>query len=159
MQVAKDKVVYFHYKLTSDAGEVLDSSEGAEPLGYLHGAANIIPGLEQALEGKVAGDSLQVTVEACDGYGEVDEDLRQVVPSSLFQGVDTLEAGMQFQAETDEGVQVVTIAEVNGDEVTIDGNHPLAGQRLHFDVQIDSVREATAEELEHGHVHGEEHCH
>jgi len=159
MQVAKDKVVYFHYKLTDDAGEVLDSSEGAEPLGYLHGAANIIPGLEQALEGKAAGDSLQVTVEPCDGYGEVDEDLRQVVPSSLFQGVDTLEAGMQFQAETEEGVQVVTIAEVNGDEVTIDGNHPLAGQRLHFDVQIDSVRDATAEELEHGHVHGEGHCH
>ena len=159
MQIAKDKVVYFHYTLTNDAGEVLDSSEGAEPMAYLHGAANIIPGLEKALEGKSPGDSLKVTVEPADGYGEIDEDLLQVVPSSLFQGVDALEVGMQFQAQTSEGVQVVTITKVDGDDITIDGNHPLAGERLHFDVQVDSVRDATAEELDHGHVHDGGHAH
>ncbi|HXH72546.1 MAG TPA: peptidylprolyl isomerase [Mariprofundaceae bacterium] len=159
MQIAKDKVVYFHYTLTNDAGEVLDSSEGAEPMAYLHGAANIIPGLEKALEGKSPGDSLKVTVEPAEGYGEIDEDLLQVVPSSLFQGVDALEVGMQFQAQTSEGVQVVTITKVDGDDITIDGNHPLAGERLHFDVQVDSVRDATAEELDHGHVHDGGHAH
>ncbi len=153
MQIAKDKVALFDYTLTNDAGDVLDSSQGGEPLAYLHGAQNIIPGLEKELEGKVVGDSLKVTVEADEGYGEYNEALTQVVASNMFEGVDKIEEGMEFQAETADGVQVIRIAKVDGDNITIDGNHPLAGERLHFDVAITEVREATAEELEHGHVH------
>jgi len=154
MQVAKNKVVYMDYTLTNDEAEVLDSSKGGEPLAYLHGADNIIPGLEKELEGRKAGDAVQVSVEPADGYGEYNQEMTQVVPSSMFEGVDEIEVGMQFQAETPDGVQVIRIAEVSGDEVTIDGNHPLAGQRLHFDVTITEVRDASDEELEHGHVHG-----
>ncbi len=159
MQIANNTVVSIHYTLKDDAGVVIDSSEGAEPLVYLHGAQNIIPGLEKELEGKTTGDTLQVTIEAADAYGEVNENLIQTVPSNLFQGVDKLEVGMQFQAETPDGTQVITIAAVNGDDITIDGNHPLAGERLHFNVEVADIREATAEELEHGHVHSGEGCH
>ncbi len=154
MQIAKHKVVSIDYTLTNDAGDVIDSSEGGAPLAYLHGENNIIPGLENALEGKAAGDSLKVTVTPEEGYGVRIDELIQVVPSHLFGGVEKLEAGMQFQAETDDGVQVVTIAAVNGDEVTVDGNHPLAGETLNFDVKVADVRDASAEEIEHGHVHG-----
>ncbi len=159
MQIANNTVVSIHYTLKDDAGVIIDSSEGAEPLVYLHGAQNIIPGLEKELEGKTTGDTLQVTIEAADAYGEVNENLIQTVPSNLFQGVDKLEVGMQFQAETPDGTQVITIAAVDGDDVTIDGNHPLAGERLHFNVDVADIREATAEELEHGHVHSGEGCH
>ncbi|GAV19987.1 FKBP-type peptidyl-prolyl cis-trans isomerase SlyD [Mariprofundus micogutta] len=155
MQIANNKVVSFDYTLTNDAGDTIDSSQGGEPLVYLHGAQNIIPGLESALEGKVAGDALQVAIEPADGYGEYNAELTQVVPGSMFQGVDKIEVGMQFQAETAEGIQVVRIAKVDGDDVTIDGNHPLAGERLNFDVSIKEVRDASEDELEHGHVHGE----
>ncbi len=155
MQIANNKVVSIDYTLTNDAGEVIDSSQGGEPLVYLHGAQNIIPGLESALEGKVAGTALQVAVEPADGYGEYNEELTQVVSSEMFQGVEKIEAGMQFQAETSEGIQVVRIAKVDGDHVTIDGNHPLAGERLNFDVSVKEVRDASEDELEHGHVHGE----
>ncbi|MDX8407557.1 MAG: peptidylprolyl isomerase [Mariprofundaceae bacterium] len=154
MQIAKDKVVYIDYTLTNDAGDVLDSSQDAEPLAYLHGADNIIPGLEKELEGRKAGDALKVSIEPADGYGEFNAELTQVVPSSMFEGVEKIEVGMQFQAETPDGVQVIRIAEVEGDNVTIDGNHPLAGQQLNFDVKVTEVRDASAEELEHGHVHG-----
>ena len=159
MQIANDKVVSFDYTLTNDAGDVIDSSQGGEPLVYLHGGQNIIPGLECALEGKVSGDALTVKIEPADGYGEYNETLTQVVPASMFQGVESIEAGMQFQAETSDGMQVVRIASVDGDDVTIDGNHPLAGERLNFDVNVMEVRDASAEELEHGHVHGEGGCH
>jgi len=159
MQIAKDKVVSIHYTLKNDAGSVIDSSEGADPLVYLHGAQNIIPGLEQALEGKVTDDALEVSIEAVDAYGEYNKTLRQVVPSNMFEGVDKLEAGMEFQAQTEQGMQVIRIAEVNGDEITIDGNHPLAGERLHFDVSVDAIRDASADELEHGHIHTEGCCH
>ena len=159
MQIANDKIVSFDYTLTNDAGDVIDSSQGGEPLVYLHGAQNIIPGLEGALEGKVSGDALKVVIEPADGYGEYNDALTQVVPASMFQGVENIEAGMQFQAETSDGVQVVRIAKVDGDDVTIDGNHPLAGERLNFDVNVMDVRDASAEELEHGHVHGEGGCH
>jgi len=154
MQIAKDKVVSIDYTLTNDAGEVLDSSEGAEPMVYLHGADNIIPGLEKELEGRKAGEALKVSIEPTDGYGEFNPELTQVVPSSMFEGVEKIEVGMQFQAETPDGVQVIRIAEVEGDNVTIDGNHPLAGQQLNFDVKVTEVRDASDEELEHGHVHG-----
>jgi len=159
MQIVKDKVVAIHYTLKNDAGSVIDSSEAADPLVYLHGAQNIIPGLERALEGKVADDALEVSIEAVDAYGEYSKELTQVVQSSMFEGVDTLEAGMEFQAETEQGVQVIRIVNVDGDDITIDGNHPLAGERLHFDVTVDAVRDASAEELEHGHIHTEGCCH
>lgn len=154
MQVAKNKVVSIDYTLKDDAGEVIDSSEGFEPLFYLHGFDNIVSGLEKALDGKQAGDQVQVSVSPVEGYGERDDSLQQVVPKEAFQGIEDLEVGMQFRAESDEGHQIVTIMAIDGDEVTVDGNHPLAGETLNFDVTIVEVRDATADELEHGHVHG-----
>ncbi len=158
MQVSHHKVVSFHYTLTNDAGDVVDSSNGGEPLAYLHGEQNIVSGLENALEGKAIGDSLKVTVEPADGYGEYNDALTQVVPKSMFQGVDEVEVGMQFQAEAAGGMQVIRVAAVDGDDVTIDGNHPLAGERLHFDVSIEEIRESSDEEREHGHIHSGEGC-
>jgi len=155
MQIAQNSVVAFHYTLTNDAGEVLDSSEGREPLTYLHGAGNIIPGLEKQLEGHTTGDKVQAKVSPEEGYGEVQAQLVQEVPRDAFQGVDNVEPGMQFQAQTQGGPLMVTVTSVEGDTVTVDGNHPLAGQPLNFDVEIAEVREATDEEVEHGHVHGE----
>lgn len=160
MQIADDKAVAIDYTLRNDEGEVLDSSEGAEPLVYLHGCGNIIPGLEQALNGKQAGDSLEVSIEPEQGYGEYQAELVATLSRSMFEGVDELEPGMQFHASApDGGMQIVTVREVDGDDVIVDGNHPLAGQRLHFQVKVVEVRDATAEELEHGHVHGEGCCH
>ncbi|MDW5376979.1 peptidylprolyl isomerase [Halomonas sp. HP20-15] len=155
MQIAQNSVVAFHYTLTNDSGEVLDSSEGREPLTYLHGSGNIIPGLEKELEGHQSGDKLQVNVSPEEGYGEKQEALVQEVPRDAFQGVESVEPGMQFQAQTQGGPLMVTVTQVEGDTVVVDGNHPLAGQKLNFDVEIAEVREATNEELEHGHVHGE----
>lgn len=154
MQIAKDKVASIEYTLTDDQGQVLDSSVGGEPLAYLHGAGNIIPGLEKALEGKTVGDTFKVSIAPAEGYGEKDESLQQVVPKRMFAGVDEIEAGMQFHAQTDHGMQVITVAKVDGDNITVDANHPLAGQTLHFDVKVMEVRDASSEELDHGHVHG-----
>ncbi len=155
MQIAQNSVVAFHYTLTNDAGEVLDSSEGRDPLTYLHGSGNIIPGLEKELEGRGNGDKLKVAVEPGEGYGDVQPALVQEVPRDAFQGVDEVQPGMQFQAQTQEGPLMVTVTKVEGDTVTVDGNHPLAGERLNFDVEITEVRDATEEEISHGHVHGE----
>lgn len=152
--IANDHVVKFNYTLTNGEGQILDKSEG-DPLAYLHGAGNIIPGLENALTGKVAGDKLTVTVPAAEGYGEYHAEMVQEVPRQMFQGVDNIQAGMQFQAQTDDGIQIVTVKAVEGENIIIDANHPLAGQDLTFDVEITEVRAATAEELDHGHVHGE----
>lgn len=154
MQIAQNSVVSFHYTLTNDAGEVIDSSEGRDPLSYLQGAGNIVPGLEEAMEGRRAGDSFKVDVAPEDGYGTHHEGLVQDVPRAAFQGVDEIEAGMSFQAQTPQGVHSVTVTRVTAETITVDGNHPLAGQTLHFDVQITEVRAASAEELSHGHVHG-----
>lgn len=155
MQISQNTVATLDYRLTNDAGEELDSSAGHGPLAYLHGHGNIIPGLEQALEGRTAGDSFKVSIEPAMAYGEKNPALTQTLPSSMFGGVDQIAVGMQFHAQTDHGIEVVTVTSVEGDQVTIDGNHPLAGQTLHFDVTIREVREAQAEEIEHGHVHGE----
>lgn len=154
MNIANNSVASFHYVLTDKNGTTLDSSEGHEPLSYLHGAGNIIPGLESALLGKVVGDKLTVAVPAAQAYGLRDDALVQVLPSSMFSGIEQIEVGMEFHAETEHGMQVVTVTKVEGEEVTIDGNHPLAGVDLNFDVEITEVRNATEEELHHGHAHG-----
>ena len=152
-QIARDKVVQIHYTLTLDEGGVIDSSEGKDPLAYLHGHHNIIPGLEEALEGKTVGDALQVSIPPEKGYGIHNPQLVQVVPSAAFQGVDTLEVGMIFQAPTEDGsVQMIRIVKVDGDDVTIDGNHELAGLTLNFDVTIDAIRDPSPEELTQGHA-------
>jgi FKBP-type peptidyl-prolyl cis-trans isomerase SlyD len=147
-------VVLIHYTLKDDAGKVIDSSDGGEPLAYIQGHGNLVPGLEKALEGKKDGDAVAVTLAPADGYGTRNDALVQRVPKRSLQGSGEIRKGMQFQAQTDEGLRVFTVTAVVGDMVSLDGNHPLADQTLHFDVQIVSVRAATAEELEHGHVHG-----
>ena len=152
--IGDNSVVSMHYKLTDASGEVLDSSDGGEPLTYLHGAGNIIPGLENALVGKVAGDSLKVEVPPAEGYGEIRQELMQVVPREAFQGVEQLKPGMAFQAQGQDGsTRQIVVREINGDEIMVDGNHPLAGVDLHFDVQVVEVREASEEEVAHGHAH------
>ena len=154
MLVARDTVVTIHYTLTNDAGEVLDSSAGGEALAYIHGAGNIISGLEEALEGKAAGDKIVVAVPADKAYGARDQSLVQQVPRRSFRSGGEIRTGMRFTAQTDHGPREVVVTRVAGDMVTIDGNHPLAGQALNFDVEIRDVRAASAEELAHGHVHG-----
>jgi FKBP-type peptidyl-prolyl cis-trans isomerase SlyD len=150
MPIAANKAVSIDYTLTNDAGEVIDSSAGGAPLVYLQGAGNIIPGLEKALEGKEIG------VEPEDAYGEYSAELVSTLSASMFEGVDKLEVGMQFHASgPDGGMQIVTIRDLDGDDVTVDGNHPLAGQRLNFDVKVVAIRDASEEEMAHGHVYGE----
>ena len=154
MAIEKDKVVSIDYTLTGDNGKVLDSSQGREPLAYLHGAGNIIPGLESALEGKNEGDQLNVQIPPDQAYGQRDERMVQPVPRTAFQGVADIQPGMQFQANTNAGPRLITVVGVEGDQVTVDANHPLAGATLNFDVTIRNVRDATSEEKSHGHVHG-----
>ena len=154
MTISSNKVVTIHYTLTNDSGEVLDSSEGHEPLAYIHGNGNIIPGLENALHGRTVGDKFDVSIPPEDGYGLRDNTLVQSVPKSAFQGVEEILPGMQFQAQSPEGMQLVTVVDLDGDEVILDGNHPMADITLHFAVEVQAIRDATSEELEHGHVHG-----
>lgn len=154
MNIAKDSVVAIDYTLTNSEGEVIDSSEGGEPMHYLHGAQNIIAGLEAELEGKTAGDELSVDVKSEQAYGKRIEELVQEVPKDAFGELGDIEVGMRFQAETEQGPVPVMVTGLTDTTVTVDGNHPLAGQDLHFEVTIKEVREASAEELEHGHVHG-----
>jgi len=154
MKIEQHQVVSIDYELKNDDGVVLDSSAGQEPLTYLHGTGGLIPGLEKALEGKVADDELQVSIPPAEAYGEFNDSLVQKVNKAAFDGVDKIEPGMQFQAQGNEGeVQSITVTEVDGDDVTIDANHPLAGQTLHFSVQVREVRAATDEEKDHGHAH------
>lgn len=154
MQVVQDAVVSIHYTLTDDTGATVDSSAGGEPLAYLHGNGNLVPGLESALEGKRAGDKVNVKVAPADGYGEYDKGLVQRVPRRSFKGVADIRKGMQFQVQSDRGPRSVTVTNVAGDMVTVDGNHPLAGKNLNFDVEVVEVRAPSEEELAHGHVHG-----
>lgn len=151
MDIRRETVVEIDYTLTSDAGEVLDSSEGRSPLTYLHGAGNIIPGLEQALEGRSAGDAVDVRISPENAYGEHDPNLLQEVPRSAFEGVDSLEVGMQFEAGTEDGRHMlVTVSALGEETVTIDGNHPMAGVPLNFAVLVRSVRAATDAERSAG---------
>lgn len=155
MQVAKDKVVLFHYTLTDSAGTQIDSSrEGGEPLAILAGHGSLIPGVEKALEGKSAGDHFQVTVAPEEGYGLRDEGRTQRVPKKYFQDGDKLKPGMVTVLRSQQGMHQVTVVKVGATVVDIDGNHPLAGKTLSFDIEITDVRAASEEEIAHGHVHG-----
>ena len=156
--VAADKVVEIHHTLTNGAGEEVDSSRGEAPLPYIHGQENLVPGLERELEGKAVGDKLVVTVDPADGYGDVNPELTQSIPRDQFEFDGEIEIGMRFEAEAEHGLELVTVIAVSDEEITIDANHPLAGETLNFDVEIVSVRDATEEELEHGHVHSEGGC-
>jgi FKBP-type peptidyl-prolyl cis-trans isomerase SlyD len=155
MQVAKDKVVTAKYVLKSVEGQVLDASSDDQPMTYLHGSGEILKGLETVLEGKVAGDQCSITLKADDAYGQPTEDLVQVVEKEMFSDMDDLAVGTVFHAETEEGVLEYEVVKIDGEKVTIDGNHPLAGEDLSFEIEITEVRDATSEELEHGHAHGE----
>lgn len=154
MTIQDNCVVAIDYTLKDKSGNTLDSSEGKEPLHYLHGKKNIIPGLEKELVGKKEADELTVVIAPEDGYGERQEALITEVPKQELSQVPNLEVGVQLQAQTPEGVQIFTVTAIGDDSVTLDGNHPLAGKELHFQVTVKSVREATEEELAHGHVHG-----
>jgi FKBP-type peptidyl-prolyl cis-trans isomerase SlyD len=155
MPIAQNDVVTIHYTLTDDADKVLDSSAGREPLAYLHGHGNIIPGLERALTGHDVGERLKVRVPAAEGYGEHDRALVQQVSRRTLKGIANLRVGMRLQAAAEHGHHPVTVTHIAGDMVTLDGNHPLAGQNLNFEVEITAVRAARDEELAHGHVHGD----
>jgi len=154
VHIEKNRVVTLNYTLRDEQGTVLDASSGRGPLSYLHGKGNIIPGLEQALSGKAAGDKLDVTVTPEQGYGPRDERLVQIVPRTKFGEVEGLAPGMQVRVGGPQGQRIVSVVRVDRDFVTIDGNHPLAGRTLHFSVEIAEVRKASHEEVAHGHVHG-----
>lgn len=154
MTIATDSVVTIHYTLKDEAGNTLDSSVSGDPIAYLHGHGNIVPGLERQLEGKSKGDKLNVQVSAADGYGEYRKELVQRVPRRALKGVPSVTVGMRLHTQTPQGTRTVTVTHVASDMVTVDGNHPLAGKALNFEVEVTDVRQATHEELAHGHVHG-----
>ena len=155
MQIAKNSVVSIHYTLKNESGEVLDSSDGREPLDYIHGTGQIIPGLENELEGRKKGDEFLVVIEPEQGYGSRDESLVQEVPRSEFDSPDEIEVGMHFRVGAEGGTLMMVVAGVGDETVTLDGNHPLAGVNLTFDVSVDGVREATGDEIKASqHVHG-----
>ncbi|MCW8334374.1 peptidylprolyl isomerase [Vibrio paucivorans] len=153
MKIEKNVVVSLAYQVKVEDGVVVDQSTAEAPLDYLHGHNNLITGLEKHLEGKVAGDKFSATVAPEEAYGEHNDALVQRVPANVFQGVEEIEVGMRFLADTDQGPIPVEVTEVDGDEVVVDGNHMLAGQTLTFEVEVIATREATADEIEHGHIH------
>lgn len=144
-----------HYTLRNQEGTTLDTSVGRQPLVYLHGVGALIPGLETKLNDKVAGDKLNAVVPPDEAYGQISQDLLHKVPKSGFVGDEELIEGMQVQLDTEHGPRIAVVSKISGDEVTLDLNHPLAGVTLHFDVEIVGVRAASADEIAHGHVHGE----
>ncbi len=154
MTITENSVVAFAYTLTDDDGAVIDSADTQAPLVYLHGRGQLIPGMEKGLDGRSTGDQFSIVLPPEEAYGIYDENLAGAVPLSAFEGVGEVAEGMQFQMELADGVRAVTVREVTGEHVILDGNHPLAGETLHFDIEVVSVRAATAEELEHGHAHG-----
>jgi FKBP-type peptidyl-prolyl cis-trans isomerase SlyD len=157
LSIQKNSVVTIHYQLTLDDGSIADSSFGGEPLTYLHGHGNLVPGLERQLAGRKAGDKFEAAVAAAEGYGDFDPDAEQVLPRSAFPPKMDLRPGMGFHTEDERGNPVpLFIKEVRAtsDEVVVSQNHPLAGQRLNFKIEVVQVRKATQEELSHGHVHG-----
>lgn len=159
MKVNKNKVVSIHYTLKNDDGIVIDSSDGREPLTYLHGNGNLVPGLEKDLEGKESGAKLKSNVSPLEGYGEMDPKMLMELPKENFEGAGEIKPGMQFQAEWEDGVRIFSVTEVKENTVLVNGNHALAGQTLNFDVEITAIRDATKVEIEHGHVHDPNHHH
>lgn len=155
MKVTKDKVVMANYILKSVDGEVLDASSDDQPMAYLHGSGEILEGLEKVLEGKEAGEKCSITLKADEAYGQPSDELVQVVDKSMFSDMEEIEIGTVFHAETEKGILEYEVVAIDGDQVTIDGNHPLAGEDLSFEIEVIEVREPTADELEHGHAHGE----
>ena len=153
MLVAKNTVVSLHYKMKNASGQLLDSTDSRGPLVYLHGIDPLLPGLQKALESKGKGDLVNVTLEPADAFGVRDERLVQSVPRSAFQSAE-VKVGSQFQSSSQQGPVVYTVVKIEGDTVTVDGNHGLAGQAVQFEVNIQDVRAATPDELAHGHVHG-----
>ncbi|QBY05066.1 peptidylprolyl isomerase [Thalassotalea sp. HSM 43] len=158
MKIANNKVVNMHYAVMDKDENLIDSSYDHKPLAFIHGSGFLIPGLESALEGKQVGDSFIVDIAAEDAYGERHDGLVQTVPKALFASIDDLDVGMQLRAQTDQGEQTVIVIGMDEEEITVDGNHPLAGMDLKFDVEIIEVRDASEDELAHGHVHGEGGC-
>ncbi|MFK7821026.1 MAG: peptidylprolyl isomerase [Planctomycetaceae bacterium] len=155
MQIAQNTVALIDYTLKGEAGQVIDTTDGGDPLPYLHGAGMIIPGLEAALVGKAVGDALEVTIPPEEAYGTRDASLRQEVEREQFEEIDDLAVGMQFRVDGGNGQNlVITVLEINDDTVVVDGNHALAGVTLNFNVTVREVREATEEEIAHGHPHG-----
>jgi FKBP-type peptidyl-prolyl cis-trans isomerase SlyD len=154
MKIAQQRVVAIHYTLTDDSGQQLDTSRDKEPLTYLHGAQGLIPGLEKQLEGREEGDKFAATVQPEEAYGPKHPELIQDVPLSMLDGIENLHVGMALQSKSPDGhVQNLRVEAIGDDTATLDANHPLAGEVLHFDVSVEAVREATPEEREHGHVH------
>jgi FKBP-type peptidyl-prolyl cis-trans isomerase SlyD len=155
MKIADGCVVAMDYTLKTEDGSLIDTSEGDEPMWYLHGSGQIVPGLESALTGRAAGDKLEAVVPPEEGYGPRHDDRVLTVPRSKLPDSPEPEVGMQLEAQGRRGEQVVLwVTDINGDEVTLDGNHPLAGQTLHFEIEVKEVRAATADEKQHGHAHG-----
>ena len=155
MNISENKVVQMHYELKNDEGQILDSSKDKAPLAYIHGKGNIIPGLEKELLNKTKGDKIKTVIAPAEAYGVKDDQKIFKVAKKQFQGEGDIQVGMQIQAETDGRMEVGTVEGIEGDEVTLNFNHPLAGETLHFDVEVVEVRDASEEELSHGHVHGE----
>ncbi|EGM69227.1 peptidylprolyl isomerase [Shewanella sp. HN-41] len=158
MKITQHSAVTIHYRLSDQEGRLLEDSFSAEPMLYLHGTENLIPGLEAALEGKVKGEKLDVTISAEEAYGPYHDGLRQAVPLEAFGDIEDIVPGMRFIAETEMGQRPVQVVEVKDDVVIVDGNHPLAGQALSFSIEILDVREGTAEEIAHGHIHAHGGC-
>ncbi len=153
MTIQNNKVITINYVLKDDQGILIDESKDGS-FCYLHGASNIIPGMEDALDGHSKGDEFNLVIEPADAYGEYNPNLTQVVDRTMFEGNDDIKAGMQFQAQDQQGhVMIITVSDVDGDNITIDGNHPLAGITLHYDIEVVDIRDATEDELSHGHVH------
>ncbi len=156
MSITKDKVVQIHYTLKDKTGDVLDTSLERDPLAFIQGIGNIISGLENALDGKNVGDKINAVIEPADGYGEYTDDNVHKVPLASFEadGDEELKVGMEVRVETNQGISIAEVTKIEGEEVTLDLNHPLAGATLHFDVEVIDVRDATQQELDHGHAHG-----
>jgi len=154
MKIEKNLIATIHYTLTNDGGEVIDSSVGEEPLSYLSGASNVIPGLDDALMGLEKGDTKKITIQPAQGYGEHDAQLVQKLPTDMFTGIEEVQVGMEFETQDPEGGNhFVVVTQVEEDGITVDGNHELAGMVLHFDVSVEDVREATEAEIGQGRVH------
>lgn len=158
MKISNNKVVVMHYAVSDSEGTLIDSSYDHKPLSVIHGTGYLIPGLENALIDHQVGDKFEVAVSANEAYGERDDNFVQSVPKAMFEGIEDLSVGSQLRATTDDGEQTVIVIDANDDEITVDGNHPLAGIDLSFDVEILEIRDATEEELSHGHVHEEGGC-